>query len=214
MATLNAQTLNRDRPPQPRRMSEEEFVQWCRHEGVRNAEWVNGKVIIMSPIGLQHDRLQWWLRSLLHHYATRHQLGEALGPQFTSRMTGKDIGIARRDPDVMFVAKDRLYQLQSTHFEGAPDLAIEIVSPESEARDWREKYLEYEAAGVREYWIVDPMSQRVEVYALRDGKYQVIAEQEGRIASSVVPGWYVKPQWLWQKELPDVLEILGELGIR
>lgn len=214
MATLSTQFLDRNIPPQQGRMSEDEFIQWCRHEDVRDAEWVNGKVIIKPPIELPHDRLQWWLRNLLEFYVRRKDLGKVCGPQFTCRLAAPSIGVARRNPDIMFVAKDRLNLLHSTYFEGPPNLTIEIVSSESEARDWREKYLEYEAAGVREYWIVDPMSQRVEAYTLTDGKFQVIPEQNGKIYSIVVPNWYVNPQWLWDKDLPDVLEILAELGIK
>ncbi|MGQ9574940.1 MAG: Uma2 family endonuclease [Thermoguttaceae bacterium] len=52
--------------------------------------------------------------------------------------------------------------LRASDLHGAPVLAIEIVSPDSEARDWREKDLEYESGGVREYGVIDPMSRHVE----------------------------------------------------
>jgi Uma2 family endonuclease len=214
MATLNSQTLDPKYPPRGLRMTEEEFVQWCRREGIRKAEWVNGEVILeMAPISFEHDQLQSWLRAILEIYARRKDLGRVLGPEFTSRLTLPGAAVLRREPDVMFVMKSRLNLLQKNHLEGPPDLAIEIVSPESESRDWREKYLEYEGAGVREYWIVEPMSERVEAYTLKGGRYQIMPEQEGKIPSSVVPSLYVKPAWLWQEELPDVLVILKELGI-
>ena len=115
----------------------------------------------------------------------------------------------------MFVDKSRVHLITTNHLEGAPDLIMEIVSPDSESRDWREKYLEYEAAGVREYWVVDPMSQHVEAYALSgDGKYAQIMEQDERIASSVVAGWYLRPKWLFGEKRANVLDALGELGVR
>ncbi|RME45672.1 MAG: Uma2 family endonuclease, partial [Caldilineae bacterium] len=89
-----------------------------------------------------------------------------------------------------------------------------IVSPESVARDWREKYLEYEAAGVREYWVVDPMAERVEAYALSDEqRYTLLPEKEGRIESRLLPGFFLQPAWLWQETLPNPLEILKTLGV-
>lgn len=45
--------------------------------------------------------------------------------------------------------------------DGTPDLIVEVTSPESLARDRGEKYVEYEAAGVREYWLIDPDRQQI-----------------------------------------------------
>ena len=70
------------------------------------------------------------------------------------------------EPDLLFVSNARSGQLRKNHLEGPPDMLVEIVSPESVDRDWNEKPAEYEAAGVPEYWIVDPMTQRAEVYVL------------------------------------------------
>jgi Uma2 family endonuclease len=55
---------------------------------------------------------------------------------------------------------------------GAPDLMVEVLSPSTQKYDWNYKYNLYEAAGVREYWIVDPDTERVHVFLLQpDGKY-------------------------------------------
>lgn len=91
---------------------------------------------------------------------------------------------------------------------------MEIVTAESQSRDRRDKYLEYEKAGVREYWIVDPLSQTVEAYALSPTQtYSLIPETDGRIPSTVLPGFYLKPAWLWQEKLPDAIGILRGMGI-
>jgi Uma2 family endonuclease len=120
----------------------------------------------------------------------------------------------RRLPDIFFVAQDRLHIVKKTHTEGAPDLIIEIVSPDSSARDWRQKYLEYEAAGVREYWVIDPMAERLEAYALAgNDRYERLPEANGRVNSTVLAGLYIKPAWLWQDRLPKVRQITRELGL-
>ena len=56
---------------------------------------------------------------------------------------------------------------------GAPDLIVEVLSPGTEKRDRGYKKNLYERCGVREYWIVDPVSLSVEVYLLENGKYEL-----------------------------------------
>ena len=127
------------------------------------------------------------------HYVEHRGLGQVSGPQFCVRLPRRP---SRREPDVVFVAAARRDVVRPNHVEGPPDLVLEVVSPESQSRDRREKYLEYEAAGVPEYWIADPLSRMLEAYTLLDGRYIPIPEREGRIASLVVPGWYMRPAWL------------------
>lgn len=76
-------------------------------------------------------------------------------------------------PDLAFVAAERLGIVSETRIEAEPDLVVEVVSPGSEARDRRLKFGLYAQAGVREYWIVDPSvdSSRIEVYVLRGHAY-------------------------------------------
>jgi len=82
------------------------------------------------------------------------------------------------------------------------------------ARDWRVKYHEYEASGVREYWIVDPLARRVEAYALTGRKrYRVIPEAKGAFHSTALRGFFLKPSWLWESPRPKVRALLGELGV-
>ncbi len=190
-------------------LTEDEFVAWD-NEDVR-AEWVDGRVVMMSPASREHNRLNGWLVSVLRVFVEASDLGEVLGPEYTIRLADQR---RRRVPDVVYVAKDRLDLLTTNHVEGAPDMAIEIVSPESESRDWREKYIEYQDVGVREYWVIDPMSRHTEVYSLGDsGKYQRVEPQNGKITSTVLPGFWVKIEWLWPDTRPKVLDALRELGV-
>ena len=91
---------------------------------------------------------------------------------------------------------------------------MEIVSPDSIARDWRDKYHAYEAAGVPEYWVIDRPSQRLVAYRLGDNGYELIPESDGVVRSAVLPGFFIRPKWLWQDPLPKVAEVLRELGVR
>ncbi|HJQ82703.1 MAG TPA: Uma2 family endonuclease [Candidatus Binatia bacterium] len=190
----------------PRSMTEDEFVAWCNED--TNAEWVDGVVILKEPVSADHDEVAWWLRTLLQHYVEERGLGRVSGPQFAVRLPRRP---SRREPDVVFVATGRRDAVRPNHVEGPPDLVIEVVSPESQSRDRREKYLEYEAAGVTEYWIADPVSRMLEAYRLVEGSYTPIPESAGRIDSTVVPGWSVRPAWLWDEPRTRVLTALSEL---
>lgn len=191
--------------PPDRKLTEEEFLAWC-DEDVK-AEWVDGQVIVMSPANLRHVELTLFLASLLKTWVDDRELGKILGPEFMTRLSPR----SRRVPDLMFVAKDRLHNLRPAHLEGPPDLAIEIVSTESVVRDWREKYLDFQSAGVREYWVIDPANQRVEAYRLVDGAYQEIVHDHGHVDSCVLAGFYLRDEWLWRSELPKVRDVLKEI---
>jgi len=196
------------KPPRLR-MTEEEFVAWCDED--TKAEWVDGEVIVHSPANLKHVDLAGFLNFILRGFVTSHDLGVVYGPELQVRFASLR---RRRVPDLLFVSTERMNILKATEVDGAPDLIIEIVSPDSPARDWRDKYLEYEAVGVGEYWVVDPMSQRVESYALgADGRYSLIEEKDGLVPSTVLTGFFLKPAWLWQEPLPNPLDVLKELGV-
>lgn len=191
----------------PRLMSEQEFEAWC-DEDVK-AEWVEGEVIVHSPAQAKHVLLVGFLLTIMGLFVRRYDLGVVMGPEFQIRLCGR-----RRVPDIIFIRKDQLARIQTTFLDGPPDLAVEIVSPDSVERDWREKYLEYEANGVGEYWIIDPTNEQVRCYVLNDQRrYVAVPEVDGILKSVVLPGFWLRIEWLWQSTLPDPLEVLQQLGV-
>jgi Uma2 family endonuclease len=75
---------------------------------------------------------------------------------------------------------------------------MEIISYDSQERDRQEKYQEYQAAGVREYWLIAPLTQRIDVYCLiTEGRYEPLTPESGGYRSAVIPGFFINPQWLW-----------------
>lgn len=194
--------------PIPLGMTEEEFVAWC-DEDIR-AEFVDGEVIIMSPESVVSETVRGFLYKVLSWFVETHELGVVFGPNLQIRPRA---GL-RRMPDLMFISNERRHLLHAAHFEGAPDLAMEIVSDDSVERDWRTKYHEYAQGGVREYWVIDPPHQRVAVYRLNEsGQHEDIPIQDGAFHSTVVNGFWIRPEWLWQEPLPHTAEILRTLGV-
>ena len=192
-------------------MTEAEFIEWAYSDEDIRAEWVAGEVVVMSPSSTDHDDLLIWLYSVLRPFVEHHDLGVIAGPSVAVRFASQK---RRRLPDLMFVSKSRLSALKKAHFEGAPDLIMEVVSPESQGRDWRAKYIEYEKAGVREYWIIDPVTQQMEVHTLKRGRYTpIVLGDDDALRSLVLDGFFLKPSQLWRKPLPKVIAMHKNLGI-
>ncbi|MGQ9497927.1 MAG: Uma2 family endonuclease [Desulfotomaculales bacterium] len=194
----------------PGRMTFEEFLAWGNEDTW--AEWVDGEVVILTPAATKHQRIARFLGDFLGNFVLLRQLGEVLHAPFTIKLPPP---LARgREPDVVFINRERLHHLKATYFDGAPDLVVEITSPESFARDRGEKYVEYEAAGVKEYWLIDPDRRQAEFYRLgEDGRYRLItADAEGIYRSEVIPGLWLRVAWLWQDPPPAGVEALKELG--
>jgi Uma2 family endonuclease len=124
-------------PVVPTLLSEEQFENWMLANRELRAEWVNGKVIVISPVSHVHNALSIWLTHLISAFLELRPLGELLGPEFMVRLAGVK---CRRVPDLLFVANDRRALIKETYLDGAPDLAVEIVSQDSPARDWREVF--------------------------------------------------------------------------
>ena len=97
------------------------------------------------------------------------------------------------------------------YLTGPPELVVE-VSRSSRRFDLGARRADYERAGVEEYWIVDPERLRAEFYRLREGAYEpVLPDEEGRVYSSTLPGFFLRVEWLWRR--PKLKEVLKELGV-
>lgn len=189
------------------KMTEAQFIDWC-DEGTR-AEWVDGEVILMSPVESRHARLVSFLITLINNYAEKRQPGEVFTEPFQIRFGGLK---RRRSPDIIYLKEVNRDRVRNLELDGAADLIIEIISPSTRAIDYRDKLSEYEAAGVTEYWIIDPTAKVFNAYRLRKTKrYDLIKEQAGRVHSAALPGFYLKTEWLWQERLPMPLACLREI---
>ena len=172
-----------------------------------HVEWVDGEIIEMSPISERHEDLSGFLKPLVRHFAEAYNLGVVRGEPFQMKPA---LSLPGRAPDFFFVATAHLDRLRSTYLEGPADLVVEIISPESRARDRGDKFFEYEAAGIPEYWLLDPIREQAEFYQLDPGGiYRPAAlDAQGRYQSVVLPGLWLQVSWLWQTPLPPLLSIL------
>ena len=96
--------------------------------------------------------------------------------------------------------------------EGAPDLAIEIVSPESVERDYEKKRQQYQQAGIPEYWIIDEEEKTIVLLRLNArGRYRDVRPRRGIFHSQILHGFYLDPNWLWESPRPLAIQIVQQL---
>jgi Uma2 family endonuclease len=191
-------------------VSFEQYIEWLDED--TRAEWVNGRIEIMaSPAAINHQNIAIFLDRVLGVYIEVHDLGQLIFAPYVMRLAA----IARgREPDLIFVRKDRTHLLTRHYLDGPADLAIEIVSPESNKRDRKIKFAEYQVAGVREYWLIDPDTQTAEFYQLDEDGYELAAlDEDGFYHSQVIAGFRLRVDWLWQSPLPATLDVLRELKV-
>jgi Uma2 family endonuclease len=97
-------------------------------------------------------------------------------------------------PDILYIAEDRVEDLIKDRIEGAPDLIVEILSPSNAYYDLRQKKDIYEKYGVKEYIIVDPIAQNADLYSLMNGAYYLHQQaQKNEVLTSVIlPGFAIE----------------------
>ncbi len=174
------------------------------------AEWVDGRVVRMSPVNDEHVTLGLFLSALLQHFVESKGLGQILAEPYVMR-TGP--GLPGRSPDILFVAREHEARIRTSFLDGPGDLVVEIISPDSRVRDRRRKFREYEEGGVREYWLPDPGRRQAEFYVRGgDGKFKPsLAGPDGIFRSTVLLGLWLRIDWLWQR--PPLLSVLKEWGL-
>ncbi len=213
MAARNATSEAGDagrRPPQGK-LTYEGFLDWCDEDTL--AEWVDGEVRMASPASWRHQDIVSFLLVILRMWVRRRDLGVVLPAPFQMRLAPP---INRgREPDILFVARAHLGTLRNTYLDGPADLVVEVTSPESLSRDRGEKFAEYEAAGIPEYWFIDPDRHQAEFYRLGfDGRYALaLGGAQGEYESPTLSGLRLPIEWLWQDPLPDEVSVLQALGL-
>jgi Uma2 family endonuclease len=151
-------------------------------------ELVGGRLVEKS-IGAESAWVGLRLSSRLLEYCDRESLGWVFPADASYKCFSDDASKVRR-PDVSFVGSERLPagRLPKGHILVAPDLAVEVVSPNDLYSEVRVKISEYLEAGVRLAWAIDPGSRSAEVYRT-DGSYSWLSEDDELDGESVLPGF-------------------------
>lgn len=176
------------------RLSAEEFIELVAHDE-RKLELVGGEVVEVVRPGPLHGRRLTRLNVLLEPAAS--EAGGWLASDVGCRVARDPDQI--RGPDLLYMSPERLPPdwRERSFLEGAPDLAIEVVSPGDTMADLQAKVREYLAAGSRLVWLVEPRSRTVTVYR-PDGSATLLGEDDTLTGEDVLPGLRLPVRQIFQ----------------
>ncbi|WP_406677824.1 Uma2 family endonuclease [Moorella sp. ACPs] len=151
---------------------------------------IGGKLIMTPAPGTYHQIILMRLIEKLLFFLA----GKDLGILFTAPV---DVFLEEKEtyqPDIIFIAKDRMHIIETTKIKGAPDLVIEILSPSTGYYDLKKKARVYARCGVKEYWIVDPEDKSIEVFQQKEGNFVLVhhVEETGQAKSILLKGFAVE----------------------
>jgi Uma2 family endonuclease len=154
-------------------------------------ELVEGDLYLSPTAGFDHQRIGTRLGVLLFNFVEEREL---------RMLSIRDLHYIfdqhnHFEPDLSFLAKDRLHLAPGAYVDGPPDLAIEILSPSTRKRDTELKFQYYARFGVREYWIVDPEAQTIAVFVERNRRFESLGEFSAgqSLQTSVLAGLKLDP---------------------
>jgi Uma2 family endonuclease len=195
-------------PPPPAPVSWERLLAWLDEDTF--AEWVDGEIIEMPPVRDEHQFILGFLYRLLMAVVEEPELGLVYLAPFKLHLPSRPSG---REPDMFFLRSEHADRAHSTYVDGPADLVVEIVSRETNQRDYQVKRAEYETAGIPEYWVIDPLQKAATFYQLGENDRYRAARfgADGIYASRSIPGLRVRVSWLWQWPLPKLAAALADL---
>ena len=157
--------------PEYKRNERYTYADYCSWDDGERWEIIDGEAYAMSPAPLrEHQSISAKLVTQIGLFL-KGKTCEVFAAPFDVRLNvgrGDDTVV---QPDILIVCDKTKFDPEGKGVVGAPDLIIEILSPSTEKRDRKIKFKAYQQAGVREYWIVDPVNRMVAANVLSSGRY-------------------------------------------
>ena len=182
-------------PPQEKLITGEELY---RMPDVNPCELIDGRIVPISPTGSRHGIIEGNFFEAIKGFVRQHKLGKA---------QSGEVGIfTRRNPDrvraadVLFISNERYAQLKDRegYLDVAPELVVEILSPDDTVQKMTQKLREYFAVGVRLVWVADPDARVVYAYrSLTD--VREFKDEATLMGDDVLPGFEVPVASLFEE---------------
>lgn len=146
------------------------YAQYCLlPEDGKQYEVIDGELFMTPAPKPKHQEIVVRLTEELSRFVRENSLGKVSVAPVAVLLDQHTV----LEPDVLFIRQQRLEIVKEQAIEGAPDLVVEVLSPSTFYKDLRKKMTAHSQFGVQEYWIVDPETQTIEIYARRDDKLQL-----------------------------------------
>jgi Uma2 family endonuclease len=172
-----------------------------------DVELIDGVVVEKSMVQLDHEKLVGWLYHVLILCVEERSLGMVLG----SRTAVQINQFRGRLPDLLFVHQDRIEIMQQKAVYGAPDLVIEVSTPNDRASDVIALETDYRAIGVAEIVFIDQRKQRVRVLRKQESDYVEAALPEGCLVLQTLGGLRLDAEWLFTEPRPAIRSTVDAL---
>jgi Uma2 family endonuclease len=163
----------------------------------QKAEFINGQVVLHSPVQRRHSLASDYLFKLLSTHVDHNDLGWVGHEKLLVSLTRNDY-----EPDIAFWNAARAMDFAGDQMKfPAPDFIAEVLSASTEKTDRGIKSEDYGAHGVREYWLVDPQREQIEKHLLKGRRFVAAGTfRRGNIASHVIAGFTVPVGAVFHRE--------------
>lgn len=164
----------------------------------QKAEFINGKVVMHSPASYGHNVALKRLLRAMDDFVQKFSLGYVGFEKMMIHLTRNSY-----EPDICFFTTEQAQKFDKTDkLFPAPELVVEVLSPSTEKYDRKIKFEDYEQHNVKEYWLIDPIGEKVEQYVLKNKNYQQkFNSTHGQIESEVIAGFRINAELIFDDDL-------------
>lgn len=172
-----------------------------------HADLIAGEIVMHSPVNLNHATIVNFMDRLMGAYLEEFDLGILHRETVAVRLSTRETFL----PDLAYFTKAQAARLPETHAPFAPTFVLEALSPATAKNDTGRKFAAYELHNVQEYWILDPQARQHRFYRRSGDVLEEFGQEEDRIDSTSIPGFWIRRTWLDPRQPPKVADCLKQI---